>query len=116
MPIYETVFMTRPDLTEMQVKDMTEQFSKIVKDLGGKILKTENWGLRTLAYRINKNRKAHYVLLETDAPPAAVIELERNLRLHEDVLRSLTVRREEASKEQSAILEKSSRYDEKEAA
>lgn len=118
MPIYETVFIARQDLTEAQVKDLTEKFTKIVKDLEGKILKIENWGLRTLAYRIKKNRKAHYVLIETDAPAPAIIELERNLRLDEDVMRSLTVRREEPSKAQSAILDKEKRYDdsEKEAA
>lgn len=111
MPIYETVFMARQDLTELQVKDLTDHFSKILTQQGGKILKTEQWGLRTLAYTINKSRKAHYVLLESDAPAAAVVELERNLRLHEDVMRSLSVRLEEPSKGPSAILEKSSRYD-----
>jgi small subunit ribosomal protein S6 len=118
MPIYETVFMTRQDLTEAQVKDMIESFSKLVKDQKGKVLKTEYWGLRNLAYRINKNKKAHYALIETDAAPAAVIELERVLRLNEDVMRSLTVRREKKSEGQSVILDKSSRYDnpEKEAA
>lgn len=114
MPIYETVFIARQDLTEAQVKDLTDKFSKIVTDLKGKILKTEYWGLRTLAYRIKKARKAHYVLIETDAPGEAVIELERNLRLHEDIMRSLTVRRNEPSKAQSAILDKEKRYDEAE--
>lgn len=117
MPIYETVFMTRQDLTEAQVKDLTTQFSKILTQQGGKILKTEYWGLRALAYVINKSRRAHYVLLEYDASGAAVTELERNLRLHEDVVRSLSVKREEASKGPSALLEKSGRDDEeKEAA
>jgi small subunit ribosomal protein S6 len=106
MPIYETVYMARQDLTEAQVNDMTEQFTKLLQGLGAKILKTENWGLRTLAYRINKNKKAHYVLIEVDAPSDAVIELERNLRLNEDVMRSLTTRREKPSEGQSAILEK----------
>lgn len=118
MPIYETVFMARQDLSENQVSALTEQFCKIIKDQGGKILKTENWGLRTLAYVIKKSRKAHYVLIESDAPGAAVIELERILRLNEDVLRSLTVRLEEPSKGPSAIIDRSGRYDnaEKEAA
>lgn len=116
MPVYETVFMTRQDLTETQVKDMVDQFCKIINAQGGKVLKTESWGLRNLAYRINKNKKAHYALIESDAPSAAVIELDRNLRLHEDVLRSLTVRREKKSEGASAILDRSSRYDEKEAA
>ena len=112
MPFYETVFIARQDLTEAQIKDLTEKFSKIIADQGGKIHKTEYWGLRTLAYRINKSRKGHYVLLETDAPAEAVIELERNLRLNEDIMRSLTVRRDAPSKGQSAILEKEKRYDE----
>lgn len=118
MPIYETVFIARQDLTEAQVKDLTDKFSKIITDMGGKILKTENWGLRTLAYRIKKARKAHYVLIETDASGPAVIELERNLRLNEDVMRSLTTRRKAPSTAQSAILDKEKRYDdaEKEAA
>ncbi len=114
MPIYETVFIARQDLTEAQVKDLTDKFSKIVTDLDGKILKTEYWGLRTLAYRIKKARKAHYVLIETDASGPVVIELERNLRLHEDVMRSLTTRLTAPSKTQSAILEKEKRYDEAE--
>lgn len=111
MPFYETVFMARQDLTEAQVNDLTKSFEKIIKDQGGKVLKTESWGLRALAYPIKKGRKAHYVLLETDAPGAAVIELERNLRLNEDILRSLTVRIEEPSKGPSAIIDRSSRND-----
>ncbi len=116
MPIYETVFMARQDLTDAQVKDMTDSFTKILNSNKGKILKVEPWGLRNLAYRINKNKKAHYVLIESDAPADAVIELERNLRLNEDVLRSLTVRREKKSEGPSAVLDKTSRYEEKEAA
>jgi small subunit ribosomal protein S6 len=106
MPIYETVFMTRQDLTEAQVKDMTGQFEKLLKGLNAKIHKTEQWGLRTLAYRINKNKKAHYVLIEYDGATDVPAELERNLRINEDVLRSITVRREKHSEGQSAILEK----------
>lgn len=111
MPIYETVFMARQDLTEAQVTEMTEKFTKLLKGLGAKVHKVEPWGLRTLAYPINKNKKAHYVLIETDAPGAAVIELERVMRLNEDVMRSMTVRREKHSEGQSAILDKSSRYE-----
>ena len=106
MPFYETVFIARQDLTEAQVKEMTEKFSKIITDQGGKIHKTEHWGLRTLAYRINKNRKGHYVLLETDAAGTAIIELERNLRLNEDVLRSLTVRQDKLSEGPSIVMDK----------
>lgn len=107
MPVYETVFMARQDLTEAQVKEMTDQFCKIVTGQKGKILKTESWGLRTLAYRINKSKKAHYVLIETEADSAAVTELDRILRLNEDVVRSLTLRREKPSAGPSVILDKS---------
>ena len=106
MAFYETVFIARQDLTEAQVKDLAEKFAKIVTDQGGKIHKTEHWGLRTLAYRINKNRKGHYVLIESDAPGAAIIEMERNLRLNEDVLRSLTVREEAVSTGPSIVMDK----------
>jgi small subunit ribosomal protein S6 len=121
MPIYETVFMTRQDLTEAQVNDMTEQFSKLIKGLGAKIHKTENWGLRTLAYRINKNKKAHYVLIEYVAETDVPAEFERNLRINEDVMRSMTTRLEKHSEGQSAILEKPryegrDNYEQKEAA
>ncbi|MBU0800399.1 MAG: 30S ribosomal protein S6 [Alphaproteobacteria bacterium] len=109
MPYYETVFIARQELTQAQVDDLTEAFTKILKDNGGKVHKTENWGLRTLAYRINKNRKGHYVLVESDAPGEAVIEMERNMRLNEDILRYLTIREEELSKGPSVIMDKSSR-------
>lgn len=111
MPFYETVFIARQDLTEAQVKDLADKFSKIVTDQGGKIHKVEHWGLRTLAYRINKNRKGHYVLIETDASGEAIIELERNLRLNEDVLRSLTVREEALSEGPSIVIDRSGRDD-----
>jgi len=106
MPYYETVFMARQDLSDAQVKAITESCEKVIKAGKGKVVKTENWGLRALAYKINKSKKAHYVLIESDAPAAAVIELERTLRLNEDVLRYLTVREEELSKGQSKILDK----------
>ena len=106
MPYYETVFIARQDLSEAQVKELTDAMSKILTDGGAKIHKTENWGLRTLAYKINKNRKGHYVLLECEAPGSAVIELERNLRLNEDVMHSLTTRLDALSKGPSPILDK----------
>jgi len=106
MPFYETVFIARQDLTPAQVEELTQGFCKLVKDGGGTVHKTENWGLRTLAYKINKSRKGHYVLIETDAPSAAVIEMERNMRLNEDVMRFLTVREEKLSEGQSIILDK----------
>ncbi|MCC6597520.1 MAG: 30S ribosomal protein S6 [Alphaproteobacteria bacterium] len=107
MPIYETVFMSRQDLSEAQVNELTEKYSKIIEAQGGKVLKTEQWGLRTLAYKINKSRKAHYTLLESEAPGAAVIELDRLMRIDEDVMRVLTMRLDAATEGPSAILDKS---------
>jgi small subunit ribosomal protein S6 len=109
MPYYETVFMARQDLSESQVKELTEKFTKIIKDQGGKVLKVENWGLRNLAYRINKSRKAHYVLIESDAPGAAVIELERIMGIEEDVMRTQTIKLEAPTEGQSVILDKGGR-------
>lgn len=113
MPYYETVFMARQDLSESQVKDLTDRFTKVLTEQGGKILKTENWGLRNLAYRINKARKAHYVLIESDAPGDAVIELERVMRLDEDIMRSLSVRLEEPSAGPSPVMDKPKRDDDR---
>ncbi len=107
MPFYETVFIARQDLTEKQVQELTSLFSKIITDLDGKIHKTEQWGLRNLAYRIKKNRKGHYTLIESDTPAPAMIEMERQMRLHEDVLRYLTIREKELSKGPSIMVEKS---------
>lgn len=106
MPYYETVFIARQELSDAQVKDLAEGFAKIISDGGGKIHKTENWGLRSLAYRIRKSRKGHYVLIETDTPAPALLEMERQMRLSDDVLRYMSVRREALSKEQSRILDK----------
>lgn len=111
MPFYETVFIARQDLSDTQVKDLIAQFSKIITDNGGKIHKTEHWGLRTLAYRIKKSRRAHYALIESDAPAPAIHEMERRMRLSEDVLRYLTVREEALSTGPSAILDRGSRED-----
>lgn len=104
MPFYETVFIARQDLNAAQVEDLTKLFTGIIEKDGGKILKTENWGLRALAYRIKKNRKGHYVLIESDTAPAAMLEMERNMRLNEDLLRYMTIRLDEPSKGQSVIL------------
>lgn len=104
MPFYETVFIARQDLSDQQVKDQIEQFSKIVTENGGKILKTEHWGLRTLAYRIKKSRRAHYALIESDAPAPAIHEMERRMRINEDILRYLTIRLEEPTSGPSVIL------------
>ena len=92
MSLYESTFIARHDMSSQQVEALAENFTNIVKENGGEIAKTEFWGLKTLAYRIKKNRKGHYVYFNVDAPAAALIELERNMRLSEDVLRYLTVR------------------------
>lgn len=118
MAIYETVFIARQDLSDAQVKDITESCEKIIKDGEGQVIKTENWGLRTLAYRIKKNRKGHYVLIESDTPAPALHEVERTLRLNEDILRYMTIRLDTASEGPSVILDKGDKDtpDQKEAA
>ncbi|MDA1099617.1 MAG: 30S ribosomal protein S6 [Proteobacteria bacterium] len=105
MPLYENVFIARQDVSSQQVETMTEDFTKLVADNGGSVAKTEYWGVRGLTYRIKKNRKGHYVLMNLDAPSAAVLELERNLRLHEDILRYMTVRVDELEEGPSAMMQ-----------
>lgn len=95
MSYYEHIFLVRPDLTAQQLEKIIKDFTGIIEGNGGKVTKTENWGLRTLAYKIKKNRKAHYVLLNLDTPPGAVNELERQQRITDDVLRFMTVRVDE---------------------
>lgn len=95
MPLYEHVFLARQDASTQQVEELTTQMTGIVEGLGGKVVKMENWGVRSLTYRMNKNRKAHFVLMNLDAPSAAVTEIERQERISEDVIRYLTVRVEE---------------------
>ncbi|HEY0315083.1 MAG TPA: 30S ribosomal protein S6, partial [Sphingomonas sp.] len=92
MALYEHVFLARQDLAQAQVDALAETATQIVEGLGGKIVKTETWGLRGLAYRIAKNRKAHYVMLEIDGPAAAIAELERQIAINEDIIRYMTVR------------------------
>ena len=109
MPLYEHVFLARQDLAQAQVDALAENATKIVTENGGKIVKTETWGLRGLAYRIAKNRKAHYVMLDVDAPPAAIAELERQTGINEDVLRFLTIRVDAHEAGPSAMMRKSER-------
>ncbi len=111
MPYYESVFIVRQDVPATQVEALATQFADIIRKDGGTVAKTEQWGLRTLAYRIKKNRKGHYVLFNIDAPPAAIDEMERNMRLHEDVLRFLTVRVEELESGPSAMMRRDERGD-----
>ena len=107
MAYYETVFIARQDLTETQVKDLTAANEKIITDQGGKILKTEQWGLKTFAYKINKAKKGHYVLIESEAEGSALIELDRLMRINEDVVRAQTLRLEEPTTEPSIMMKKS---------
>jgi len=108
MPFYECVFIARSEVTQQQVEAIAEQVGATLGEQGGEIRKREYWGLRSLAYRIKKNRKGHYMLLGVSAPPAAMQEVERQLGLNEDVLRSLTLRIEAIEEAPSAILAKRS--------
>jgi small subunit ribosomal protein S6 len=92
MALYEHVFISRQDLSTAQAEGLIEHFSNILKDNGGQIVGNEYWGLKTMAYKINKNRKGHYVLLKSDSKPEAVQEMERLMRLHEDVMRVMTIK------------------------
>jgi small subunit ribosomal protein S6 len=105
MPLYENVFIARQDISGAQVDTLADQFTQLVADNGGEVKKRENWGLRNLAYRMNKNRKGHYVLFNIDAPAPAIAELERTMRIHEDVLRYLTVRVQQHDEGASPIMQ-----------
>jgi small subunit ribosomal protein S6 len=106
MPLYEHVYLARQDLSPQQVEELTNQLSGVVGQLGGKVTKNEYWGLKSLTYRIRKNRKAHMTLLNVDAPAAALSEIERQERLNEDVLRYLTIRVDELEEGPSAMMRK----------
>ena len=92
MALYECVLIARQDISAAQAEQLGEQFAQIIRDNGGQVAKTEYWGLKTLTYKIKKNRKGHYTLFNLDAPAAAVLEMERNMGINEDVLRFMTVR------------------------
>ena len=104
MPLYENVFIARQDISGAQVDAMTDTFAQLVADNGGEIKKREYWGLRNLAYRMSKNRKGHYMLINIEAPAAAVAELERTMRINEDVLRYLTIRVEQLEEGPSPVM------------
>lgn len=104
MALYECVFIARQDISSAQAETLAETFSGIITDNGGTVSKKEYWGLRNLTYRIRKNRKGHYVLLNIDAPSPAVQEMERVMKINEDVIRLMTVRVEELEEGPSAIL------------
>ena len=109
MPLYEHVFLARQDLAQAQVDALAENATKIITDNGGSVAKTETWGLRGLAYRIAKNRKAHYVMLDIDAPAPALAELERQTGINEDIIRFMTIRVDEHEQGPSAMMRKSDR-------
>jgi small subunit ribosomal protein S6 len=110
MPLYEHVYLARQDLSAQQVEEMTNAFKGVVEGLGGKLVGApEYWGVKSLSFRIRKNRKAHFTLLKLDAPPAAVTEVERQERLSEDVLRYITVRVDEHEEGPSAMMRKADR-------
>lgn len=112
MSLYESTFVARQDISRADVNKLVETFSEIVKLNGGTVVKHEYWGLRNLAYKIKKNRKGHFVMLALDAPYDAVKELERNIRIHEDIIRNLTVRVDAIEEGPSVMLQKSSRDEE----
>ncbi len=109
MPLYEHVFLARQDLAQAQVDTLAENATNILSENGGKVVKTETWGLKSLAYRIAKNRKAHFVMLEVDAPAAAVAELERQTSINEDVIRFMTIRVDGHEKGPSAMMRRAER-------
>ena len=109
MPLYEHVFLARQDLAQAQVDALAENATKIIEDNGGKVVKTETWGLRNLAYRIQKNRKAHYVALDIDAPAPAIAELERQTNINEDIIRFMTIRVDAHETGPSAMMRKQDR-------
>ena len=113
MALYESIFIARQDVSAQQVEALTESFAQIIVAQGGKVGKREYWGLRNLAYKVKKNRKGHYTLMNLDAPPAAVLEMERNMRINEDVIRFLTVRVEELEESPSAMMQARASRDER---
>ena len=113
MSLYECVFIARQDISAPQVETLTAEMTNIITEGGGSVSKTEYWGLRNIAYRVKKNRKGHYVLLNIDAPSAAVKEMERQMSINEDVLRTLTIRVEELEEGPSAMMQSKNSRDER---
>ncbi len=113
MPLYEHTFMARHDISAQQMEALTEKFSAVLKENGGKVVNSEYWGLKNLAYRIKKNRKAHYGYMQLDTPHAAVAEMERQMTLTTDILRFMTIRVDKHEEGPSAMMRKSDRDDRK---
>jgi len=106
MPLYEHVFIARQDLSNTQAEGLVEHFSSVLADNAGKVVESEYWGVKTMAYKINKNRKGHYAFLKTDAPSDAIQEMERLMRLHDDVMRVLTIKVDAHSEDPSVQMQK----------
>jgi small subunit ribosomal protein S6 len=106
MALYEHIYLARQDISAQQVETLTAQFTAIIESFGGKVEKVEYWGVKSLAYRIKKNRKAHFSLLNIDAPAAALTEMERQMGINEDILRFITIRVEALEQGQSAMMRK----------
>lgn len=113
MAFYENVFIARQDISSAAVEGLTDKFAAVITENGGSVPKKEYWGLRNLAYKIKKNRKGHYVLLNIDAQPAAVEEMQRQMRINEDVLRYLTIKVEELEAAPSAVMQSRSSREER---
>jgi small subunit ribosomal protein S6 len=113
MPLYEHIYLARQDVSPQQVEELTNSLTEVLTQGGGKVTKNEYWGLKSLSYRIKKNRKAHYSLLNIDAPAPAVAEMERQMRINEDILRFMTVRVDALEEGPSAMLQKRDRDDER---
>ncbi|MBP7000723.1 30S ribosomal protein S6 [Amaricoccus sp.] len=113
MALYEHVFIARQDLSNAQAEGLIEHFGQVLADNGGKVVGSEYWGLKTMAYKINKNRKGHYAYLRSDAPSPAVAEMERLMRLHEDVMRVLTVKVDKHEEGPSAVIQSKNQRDER---
>ena len=113
MPLYEHIFMARQDVTPQQVEAMVDQYKGVIEQNGGSVDKTEMWGVKSLAYRIKKNRKAHFTMFNLNAPAPAVAEMERQMRISEDILRFLTIRVEALEAEPSAMMQKRDRDERK---
>ena len=111
MPHYEHVFLARPDISAQQVDQLVESYKTLISEHGGSVGKTEYWGLKPISFRMKKNRKAHYTLFNLTAPHAAVAEMERQMRINEDVLRFLTIRVDELEDGPSAMMRRDSRDD-----
>jgi len=113
MALYEHVFISRQDLSNAQAEGLIEHFSAVLSDNDGKVIDQEYWGLKTMAYKINKNRKGHYAFLKSDAPSAAVQEMERLMRLHDDVMRIMTIRVDEHEEGPSVVIQAKSAKEER---